>query len=179
MSVRLGMVVYCKLKIARFKTARMKHGEREAGKSRNATVGNRVNLSFVQGVASFVLMALSDRLSPLGERVRVRVCGVRWCPTCPLTPALSPDGGEGEMRPGQPSPQKSKRCRAALATAIQDRWRRDPREQPPPDRRYKQAHDRAEDDPLDLDAGHFDAAGRVEDVSRAQQRQRPYADEDR
>jgi len=34
-------------------------------------------------------------LSPLGERVRVRGYGAHWCPACPLTPALSPDGGEG------------------------------------------------------------------------------------
>jgi hypothetical protein len=80
------MVVYCKLKIARFKTARMKHGERKAGKSGNITMDD--------WVVSFVLTPQSDPLSPLGERVRVRGC-VRWYPTCPLTPALSPDGGEG------------------------------------------------------------------------------------
>src|SRR5881396_1623833 len=39
MSVRLGMVVHRKLKIAKFKTARMKHGARKAGKSRNAAAG--------------------------------------------------------------------------------------------------------------------------------------------
>src|SRR4030095_5893781 len=39
MSVRLGMVVQCKWNVAKFKTARMKHGARNAGKSRNDVVG--------------------------------------------------------------------------------------------------------------------------------------------
>jgi hypothetical protein len=58
------MVVHGNLKIARFKTARMKHGARKAGKNRNVTAGILVHLSFVQGVASFLLTPQSDPLFP-------------------------------------------------------------------------------------------------------------------
>jgi len=64
------MVVHGKSKIAKFKTARMKHGARKAGKSRNVAAGSWVHLSFAQAVASFV-----PTLSPIPSPPCIRLAG--------------------------------------------------------------------------------------------------------